>query len=192
MITVEPILQRDLTVLEAMVAEIPDYLDSNATHWTLSVPDMPKLTLGGCLLRLHRLNALRFMLDNNAQLRLDAAQTDFGNVQNGRVVVFEEQAYKELHARLSEWSSYLRHMRGHDASSTEYYARTVDTRVVIQVLVERLNQLPYQLQPQTQHELRQFDRLLKSLWEASDFIWDPVWQPAYPPDTFWFLYGSPR
>lgn len=188
----EHAFERDLRVLEEMVSEVGDYLDSGATHWTLVAPDMPKLTLGGILMRIHRLCALPSGLSRAQKDRLETAVAQFDAVLPEAVVRFEARAHQELHARLSEWSSYLRHMRARHASSPKYYARVVDTRVVIDRLVAKLSQRPYQLEKQVPRELAQFDRHLRNAWEESDFVWQDYWQPAYPANPFWYLYGSPR
>jgi hypothetical protein len=41
-------------------------------------------------------------------------------------------------------------------------------------------------------ELNAIDLLLKERLEEQDFIWDPIWQEAYPKSDYWWLYGSPR
>lgn len=189
---VQHAFERDLRTLEVMVSEVSDYLDSKATHWTLAVPDMPKLTLGGCLMRMHRLCALSSNLSQEQKDRLEKAVAEFEATLPEAIVRFEVRAHQELHDRLSEWSSYLRHMRGRHASSPEYYARVVDTRVVIGRLITKLSQRPYHLEKQVPRELDQFDRHLRNAWEEGEFVWPNYWQPVYPIDPFWYLYGSPR
>jgi hypothetical protein len=56
---VNAILAHDLMILEEMAANMADYLDSNVTEWIIPRANMPRLTIGGYLMRQRRLNALR-------------------------------------------------------------------------------------------------------------------------------------
>ena len=51
-------LAQDVTTLGAMAGQMADYLDSEILFWPLGRGDMPMLTLGGYLLREHRLPTL--------------------------------------------------------------------------------------------------------------------------------------
>jgi hypothetical protein len=38
----------------------------------------------------------------------------------------------------------------------------------------------------------QIDAYLRVRWEPGAFVWDEAWQPAYPPEPYWWLYGRPK
>ena len=78
------------------------------------------------------------------------------------------------------------------ATEAEYYASVVDTRVVITALLNKLRLPPYQLNPHVPNEVDQLDGHLRSRWHSGEFVWPAVWQPAYPADEYWWLYGRPR
>ena len=59
-------LTRDLSILVAMAAEMETYLNSDVLFWHMSTSHMPALTLGGYLMRQHRLLALRDLLTGDA------------------------------------------------------------------------------------------------------------------------------
>jgi len=185
------ILAQDLKILEAMIMQLAAYLASDATHWPMNQEGMPKLTLGGSLMRQERLQLLRHRLILADQGRLDKAVENFDDVIGNQVVRFEGRAHDELHARLREWTSYL---RGASKASTQrdYYANVVDTRIVLTALMNKLSYQPYQLNTRLAQDIAQMDKHLEGRWQSGEFVLDPVWAEAYPVEKYWWLYGCPR
>lgn len=68
----------------------------------------------------------------------------------------------------------------------------VDTRIVITALMNKLSQPPYQLNVRMAQDVAQMDTRLKGQWQANEFILDGVWEKAYEPMIYWWLYGSPK
>ena len=60
-------LDHDVHVLSAMAEEMENYLDSDVLFWHMSKRGMPALTLGGYLMRQHRLLALYDQLNKEQQ-----------------------------------------------------------------------------------------------------------------------------
>ena len=187
-----PILLHDLRIMERMAADMAGYLDGDAVQWTIPRANMPRLTIGGYLMRQHRLQALREKLGEEERERLEAAMRVFEQAQVERVVRFENRSHQELHARLGEWVSYLRNLNSRLQAEMNYYAGVVDTRVVIGCLVDNLSRQPYQLETGVKSEVDMLDKNLGNRWEARDFIWETVWEDAYPRETYWWLYGCPK
>ncbi len=185
-------VKRDLAILEMMVAEMNAYLMSEATHWTMEKGDMPKLTVGGCLMRCQRLPGVRDQLTEKAQQRLDKALQTFANALSENVVRFEKRMHQELHARLADWSNYLAHLASRMMADVDYYASVVDTRVVIEAMIAELQKPAYQFDKHILQEVTTLDNNLKGRWQIGAFVWPFVWQPAYPPETYWWLYGRPK
>jgi hypothetical protein len=183
---------RDLQILEEMVAEMDGYLMSEATHWPMEKGDMPKLTIGGCLMRCKRLQVVRQRLDAEEQSRLDMALHSFNGKLDSNVVRFEKRMHQELRARLSDWSGYLRHMASRMMADVDYYASVVDTRVVLKATIEELMKPSYQLDQRILDELETLDKNLEGRWVVGEFVWPAVWQPAYPIEDYWWLYGRPK
>ena len=186
------ILARDLTILEAMVDDMPAYLASDATHWSMSGDNMPKLTIGGCLMRQERLQNLRTQLAFADQARLDKSIDQFNASLENQVVRFEKRGHDELHTRLREWTTYLRGAFSKKAKTKEYYANVVDTRIVITALMNKLSQPPYQLNTRLAEDVAQMDTRLKGQWQTDEFILDATWEKAYDPVEYWWLYGYPK
>lgn len=179
------LFETDLAILEAMVAELPAYLMSDATRWPL--PQMPALTLGGILMRLQRLQLLQMDAPVPMQQRLAAVKAQYETHLTEKIVRFEARAHQELHARLGEWTACLRKLH----CVGEQYAEKADTRVVTEALIDALQERPYQLETQIVDEVAALDRNLRSRWQPGAFIWNPFWEAAYPPHQYWWLYGQP-
>jgi hypothetical protein len=191
MINEHQMLQRDLKILEQMAMEMEAYLIGDSIHWTLAERDMPRLTIGGYLMRQQRLPILKNYLRPAEQAQLDVAIKHFNQTLVEKVVRFEQRAHQELHAFLSEWTCYLRGLTKYRALAVTRYASEVDTRVVITALINKLLETPYHLDPQIPSELTVLDRILRRHWQVGEFVWEPVWQLAYPIEKYWWLYGKP-
>lgn len=189
---VHTVLLYDLLILEEMAANMAAYLISDVTSWTIPRANMPKLTVGGYLMRQHRLQILQDQLQPDDQARLWAAVQKFDEALIERVVRFEFRAHQELHTRIGEWVNYLRDLGGRVASEANYYAGVADTRVVISSLFVQLQKDPYQLEQGALEEVKALDKNLRARLEDHEFIWDAVWKPAYPKEKYWWLYGCPK
>lgn len=189
------ILQRDITILEAMVGHLDDYLASDATHWdmviTMGLRDLPPMSLGGILMRRQRLMVTRNLLDDQAWARLSAAVDRFDATILENVVRFEQRAGMELQARMREWTHYLNDLNSRTAADPEYYRTHVDTRVVIGELAKKLSERPFVLADHVPGDIVALDRHLSLIWLSGHFIWPDVWKPAYPGEEYWYLYGHP-
>ncbi len=185
-------LKRDLKILEAMAADMSDYLISQPLFWPLSDTSMPRLTLGGYLMRQHRLTGLRNLLEPEDQVRLDKAINVFNEALVEKVVRFEQKAHEELHARLRQWSEFLKDVGKESIAAGDYYSSAVETRLIIALLLAKLEMPPYELDKRVLGELSSYDTALRNYWLTGDFVWHSEWQPAYPKESFWWLYGRPR
>jgi len=185
-------LRGDLRILEAMAAEMDDYLRDGNLFWPLGDSTLPRLTLGGYLMRQHRLLALRRQLSAADRQRLDAAEAQFEQALVEKVVVFETKAHEEIRARLRQWNEYLKELRDPSLAAGDYYSSAVETRAMLAALLNKLESPPYRLDRRVLNELASFDRVLANFWEAGEFIWPEEWEDAYPRQRYWWLYGRPR
>ena len=183
-------LQKDLVALEAMAAEMDEYLKSDVLFWPLVHGDLPRLTLGGYLMRQHRLLGLRDLLSMQEQDRLHRAINTYHEALEEKVVRFENKAHEELAARLRQWQTYLGEVK--QGTGAAYYESAVEPRAMIEALTAQLRVQPYRLQPDVPQKLALLDRQLRHVWEPGDFVWPQEWQPAYPREKYWWLYGHPR
>ena len=185
-------LAQDVLVLSAMAAEMEAYLNSDVLFWHMSTAGMPMLTLGGYLMRQHRLLALYDQLTAEQQKTVDEAVEQFNAALEEKTVRFEQKAHRELDARLRQWEEYLKDVERGQASAKSNYSTSVEVRAMIEALTNFLEMAPYELDPHVKQRTLFLDGRLRSRWSGGDFVWPDEWQSAYPRAEYWWLYGSPR
>ncbi len=183
---------QDVAILVAMAAEMAEYLNSDVLFWSMQASGMPKLTLGGYLMRQFRLLALADSLSSEAQQELNTAVSQFNRALIERVVRFEKKAHLELEARIRQWGEFLRDVETEGSISRGSYAIAVETRAMMAAIIEKLHNRPYQLQPRVMPRIDLLDRNLQRYWEPDGFIWSEEWREVYPQADFWWLYGLPQ
>lgn len=182
-------LRQDLITLEAFAEEMDAYLRADVLFRPMG-PSLPQLTLGGYLMRQYRLLHLRTELDAAENLRLDHALTRYQQALVEKIVRYEQHAHQELQARLRQWQEYLRDLQAEPRSAAAYYATAIEPRVMLDALLDSLRLPPYRLNSDAPQRLMPLDRNLRTRLVGDDFIWPAEWQPAYPRQRFWYLYGQ--
>ena len=185
-------LTKDLQILVAMATEMEAYLKSDVLFWHMSKSGMPALTLGGYLMRQHRLLLLRDLLSQTQQADLSSAVALYNSFLVEKIVRFEQKAHRELDARLRQWSEYLKDFDRDVAASTSNYSTVVEVRTMITSIADQLQLAPYNLSQHVPQKLSLLDSQLRRIWERGDFVWPNAWQPAYPKVEYWWLYGKPK
>ena len=171
-------LHQDLTILIAMAAGMDGYLLRKDLFQTIQ-PGMPQLTLGGYLLRQHRLQALQgSLLNADEQARLTEAVAQFEQAKASRATYFAQKGEREYKSRLRQWREYLRDL-AEGASRGSGYATRVEVRAMLEYLPAPANS-----------DLAALDAQLRQHWQAGAFVWPADWQTAYPADRYWWLYGA--
>lgn len=183
-------LERDVTIIAAMSAEMELYLNSEVLFWHMSIARMPALTLGGYLMRQHRLLLLRELLSGAKQAALDTAVQQYNSALVEKIIRFEQKAHRELDARLRQWGEYLKDVERGIATKTSNYRNAVDTRAMIAAISEPLKMAPYKLEQRILSKTALLDSQLRRVWKPGEFIWFDEWQPAYPLEEYWWLYGE--
>jgi hypothetical protein len=185
-------LAQDVRVLSAMADEMETYLDSDVLFWHMAQGGMPTLTLGGYLMRQHRLLALYDSLTEEQRAEVDGAVARFNMALEDRTVRFEQKAHRELDARLRQWQEYLKDVERGQASVKSNYATAVESRAMIGALSDFLQLPPYQLDDRVLERTALLDGRLRLRWESGEFVWPDGMQKAYPRSEYWWLYGAPR
>jgi hypothetical protein len=185
-------LAQDMRVLSAMADEMETYLDSDVLFWHMAQGGMPTLTLGGYLMRQHRLLGVYDSLTEEQQGEVDEAVAKFNMALEDRTVRFEQKAHRELDARLRQWGEYLKDVERGQASAKTNYATAVETRAMIAALIDFLQLAPYQLDDRILKTTALLDGRLRLYWDSGEFVWPDGLQKAYPRSEYWWLYGTPR
>lgn len=190
--TTSPKLRKDLDTLERMSEALSDYLRIETLFGPLG-PNMPKMTVGGYLIREHRLQALRTNLEPNDRERLARAVDRFQQVMTEWTVRAEEKVYREVNSRLKQWEEIIRDLRKAPKENWTYYGTSVEVRVMLNELLEMLAHPPFQFDDTYIERLDKLDGAFRPMWRPKGdlFVWDDEYKAAYPVRTFWYLYGEP-
>jgi hypothetical protein len=188
-------VRHDLAVVEAMAAELEPYLGSDPLYWQLSparpiVPAAPLLTIGGLVLRLHRLAGQAEALSPEQRARLAAALESFHYTMTEWKAHAAARMVRELDARLRSWSWFVEDCQAHRRSCISQYATEAELRTLIELLLEEASS--YEDVSDQRSRLAQLDAQFRNWFQPGDFVWRPALAPVYPRERFWWLYGQPE
>lgn len=186
---VEERLHHTTLILMQFGQELENYLDADTLFYGMG-PSLPPLTIGGFLLRWHRLQAVEAQLSAEDQQRVQLAANQFNHLAHNRTVRLEHHALREINARLRQWQAAWEELQT-TSFAPSYYATAAEARVMLHHLLQWLSEPAYQFPTEIAQRITQFDQSTQRRWQKGAFVWDPIWQAAYPPATFWYLYGAP-
>ena len=144
-------LERDLRVLAAMASSLTPYLYEDELYGYLA-GNLPKLTLGGLLLRLHRLTCLEDMLSAEQQTLLHDARINLEAERADWAVHFEGKIKHELRARLEALELFVRECDTNAGGADACRPRTVEAFTLEAGTSRHLTRLPPRLQQCVSHE----------------------------------------
>ena len=182
-------LNRDVRTVEAMAAHLKPYIYEDELYGPMP-GDLPKLTIGGLLMRLSRLSALTNLLSLPQQETLKTAQNQFDAMRKEWAVAYEGKIRRELKVRMSALDQFFNECADNLRGCADEYPSTVEKRVMIEHLQDEafaLNSAPAGLK----NGLTALDNKNRRYFEPGKFIWDSRLELAYPPQKYWFLYGRP-
>lgn len=182
-------LNRDVRTVEAMAARLKPYIYEAELYGPMP-GDLPKLTVGGLLMRLSRLSALPDLLSPSQRETVRVAQSQFEAVRKEWAVAYEGKIQRELKVRLSALYQFFNECADNLRGCSDDYPSMIEKRVMVELLQDEasaLNSLPAVLKG----GITALDNKNHRYFEAGKFIWDSRLEPAYPPQKYWFLYGKP-
>jgi hypothetical protein len=187
-------VEHELTVLEAMAAELEPYLKADILYWQLSPqrrisPPPPLLTVGGALLREQRLEAMKDEMKGEQQARLEAAREEFEEAMTEWKAHAAQKIVRELGARVNSWRWYVAECQTRNRSCITSYPSEAEKRTILALLLDRAAQ--YMDVGEFRERVRELDAQFKGHFESGAFVWDERLQAAFPQERFWWLYGRP-
>ncbi len=184
----------DLAIAQAMADELEIYLQRDVLYWQMDVHGpmssrFPKMTLGGLLLRRHRLNALRDRLSPEQRAALDALNRRVETIIGHWTTIYGAKLAREMEARLNAWARYITEdCLESRATCADNYPSQAEVRTMLALLLEEAAKYSRADLAPVQNRLAALDSQFKGLSGVGPFIWDPILAPAYPPERFWWLY----
>jgi hypothetical protein len=192
----ESIIERDTALCAAMADELKEYLKSDTLFWEPSRRQpgglaLPKLTIGGFLLAMHRLETLKDHLDLNQQDVLTHAERELTRQRSQWQRRYQNKLARELRSRQDAWAWYLDDVRQQGEPAIAHYAHQVETRVKADLLLEELRNIGSDVDASLTRQAG-LDQRLGGAFTVGEFCWIEELAAGFPPDRFWYLYGSPR
>ncbi|MBN1316842.1 MAG: hypothetical protein JXA42_15290 [Anaerolineales bacterium] len=188
-------LDYDLAVVEAMIAELENYLKSDVLYWQLSPasqisPPPPMLTIGGCLFRIHRLQNLPEMLMDDRKIRLQGVAAEYQEIVTNWAAHVVKKIQRETNARLNSWNWFVEDCNARKTSCIQYYPTEAELRTLIHLLLkegDRFGEVEKE-----KETLAGMDTRFRRWFQPGVFVWRAELEPAYPKSEFWWLYGKPE
>ena len=192
----ERIIARDAALCEAMADEIKEYLKSNELFWEPNRrrpggTDLPKLTIGGLLLAMRRLETLRHHLHPDQAKALTRAGREMAFQKSHWRLRCQNKLARDLRSRLDAWAWYLDDCQKQGKSAIIHYPRQVETRVKIDLLLDEALEVGLEVKESRKRQAA-LDEGLRALFTKGDSCWISELAAGFPPDSFWYLYGFPR
>ncbi len=179
-------LDRDVRTLEAMAARLVPYVYENELYGAMP-GDLPRLTVGGFLMRVHRLSAISSLLIPKQQEAVKTAQEQLDKVRREWTVAYEGKIAREFQARLTALNQFLNEYADNPRSAAENYPTNAEKRVILEALMDEAANLNAPT-ADMKNALGATDNKLRRYTQPDGFIWDERLRPAYPQDKYWFLY----
>ena len=183
-------LERDVRTVQEMAARLVPYIYENELYGQMP-GDLPRLTVGGLLMRLRRLSAVSDLLKPAQRTALQAAQEQLDKVRKEWAVAYEGKLQQEFKARISGVEQFLSECGESPRSCFDNYPSGIEKRVMAEELRDEAtarNALPSEFQAALTNVDNKLRRYVK---KGGGFIWDERLETAYPPDKYWFLYVTP-
>jgi hypothetical protein len=181
-------LDRDVRTVEAMAARLKPYVYENELYG-LMPGDLPKLTVGGLLMRIHRLSAIAGTLSPKQQEVLKTAQEQLKTVRREWTVAYEGKIGREFQARLTALNQFLNEFADNPRSASENYPSEAEKRAILEALTDEAASLNM-LTSDMKNALGATDNKIRRYTQPSSLIWDERLRSAYPEDKYWFLYAK--
>lgn len=180
-------LDRDVEILSVMASSLTPYLYENELYGYLS-GTMPRLTVGGLLLRLYRLSRLDDYLTSEQQMQVQDARINFEAECSKWAVHYENKLRRELQARIDALGQFLNECADESPGCAAGYPTQAEKRIMIYHLREEAAEHEV-LAEELELRIVQADGRLRQLFKEGEFLTDERLKTVYPEDTFWWLYG---
>ncbi len=181
----------DLRALEAMASNLTPYLYEKDLYGVIS-NDLPRLTVGGLLMRLHRLEGLQDKLSEEQRQRLHDARLNFEQLRSEWRSHYEDKIGQELHARLNNLSAFLEDYTDDQQRARSAYPAEATHRIIIEQLRREAQELEI-WEEEFEDKLTRLDRRLRGILERNGktFVPPDGLQEVYPEEQYWWLYAYP-
>lgn len=184
--------ETDLRELEAMASNLSPYLYQPDLYGMIG-NNLPRLTVGGLLLRLLRLEGIRSQLPDSQQKRLAEARQRFEQLRQEWSSHYDTKVQKELEARLRSFEAFLDEADDFPGGARGNYPAEATRRTILEYLKEEAQQRNLWTDDLAA-ELQRVDRRLQAILDRNQeqFVWNETLKEVYPANRYWWLYALPQ
>lgn len=183
-------LSRDVHVAYHMAITLSDYVRQDELYYPIE-GNLPRMTIGGLLLRLRRINFFQMQLSFDQVSMLQEIETLIGNVQGEWSYHYTQKVSAETKSRLGVIEYFLDECTDSTLACRDNYRTEAMRRTIVQELVGAVIQLNVDDYQDILDQIAVVDAGLRAVVGEADFLWDEELRPAYPQDVFWWLYSYP-
>lgn len=183
-------LDRDVRTLQVMVNNLKDYLLGTELYGVMP-GSLPRLTVGGLLMRLNRLTALENQLATEKREALAAARREFEQVRAEWGVAYNGKITHELKARFRALGQFLAECEENPRGCADAYPSAMEKRVMIEALQDEATARSIWTSDM-RGTLDTLDNRIHRVADKHPFCWNAKVEGVYPPDKYWFLYLLPQ
>jgi hypothetical protein len=172
--------QEDRNLILASVLELEQYLSSSQILWRTNQCALP-ITIGSLLLSERRLS----ISGKSGESDLIAnSMAKLNDIKVKRMSAWESKVQSEFSYRLRLWKNTISDYVDEGGIDKSYPAQ-VRNRVIIELLrsESRFDDLSGDV------SISEIDNQLKRIITPGSFVWEPVLEPLFSPDPFWYLYA---
>ena len=182
-------LENDLNVFTAMVEHLKPYIYEDQLFGQIS-NKLPKLTLGGLLMRQYRLQSLEDELSSGQRQRFHTVNETLKSVRYEWLTHFRDKLLHEFNSRMNAMQWFLEDCSKDRKSCDPNWPNEAEKRTIIHHVVHEA-EFEKVFTDEHRGTLSAIDARLRGLAVGDTFLWDEDLQPIYPRATFWWLYGRP-
>jgi hypothetical protein len=183
-------LDHDVQTVGEMVDRLVPYIYEKELYG--SMPEhFPKLTVGGLLMLLHKLSAVKDQLSPEQQNTLQAARDKMSQIDHEWPVAIEGKIRREFRARLNSMNRILNERDENSRSYVDDYPVMAQKRTILEALKEGAATYSNGVDEMSM-ALNQLDNRLRQSTVSGEFTLNPLLANAYPKEQFWFLYATGR
>lgn len=180
-------IEKNLRTLHAMVEAITPYIYEEELFGHLG-DKMPKMTVGGLLLRLRQLEGIQSALSKQQQTQLTESRQRFEQMRYEWHNHYEKKLLQELKSRAETALNYLQ-----DAvDAMGDWGNQIEKRTIMADLMIEASAQNISIPGDLKGLVSEVDSLLRRYFKAGEFFWDAQLAHAYPQETYWWLYGKPN
>ncbi len=151
---------------------------------------LPRLTLGGLLMRQHRIGALRHEMKPEQILAFDDAIVRLEKIRYEWLNHYKDKLLQEFQSRVNALTFFVEDCEQSWQSCDANWPNEAEKRTIVAHLAQEAT-LQGIFEIEQRAILNKLDQKLRRFSRESEFLWDNRLKDAYPMPNYWWLHGRP-